>query len=365
MRWQVGQGTGVVPWPATVLLVAVLGAVLAARDTGAAVPASSVWVVLSAGVAAAAITKAVSDLDQGWAVWRRVVAGLAVACVAYPGLWAVAVLTSTALPDSVASWLTALMATTAHLPLLAAFSVLPLSAMRYLGQGSGSAPVVVVTATAVAAFVGFAAFYDDYAPLRARALLRWDGGDALGASVHLLFLATVLLGPVMALRAAWRSDGQAARRLALVAGSALAGTALVMVCGMVGSFDGIGAAIVLAAMPVAAATVGVGCTVALTTRDLPGVAVQARPDGQTGPAPAVPTGPLTPRESEVVGLLAEGLSNAGIAARLVVSERTVDAHLRSAFTKLALPEGPEQNRRVHAVLAWQDVEASRQARSGI
>lgn len=61
---------------------------------------------------------------------------------------------------------------------------------------------------------------------------------------------------------------------------------------------------------------------------------------------------LTERESEVLGLLAEGLSNAGIAARLTLSGRTVDAHLRSIFAKLDLPEGPAENRRVHAAVIW-------------
>jgi DNA-binding NarL/FixJ family response regulator len=62
--------------------------------------------------------------------------------------------------------------------------------------------------------------------------------------------------------------------------------------------------------------------------------------------------PLTQRESEVLSLLAEGLSNAGIAARLVLSKKTVEAHLRSVFRKLELPESPLDNRRVHAVRAW-------------
>ncbi len=60
---------------------------------------------------------------------------------------------------------------------------------------------------------------------------------------------------------------------------------------------------------------------------------------------------LTGREREVLALLAEGLSNRAIAARLFVAERTVEWHIRSVFDKLDLAETPEHHRRVLAVLA--------------
>ena len=61
---------------------------------------------------------------------------------------------------------------------------------------------------------------------------------------------------------------------------------------------------------------------------------------------------LTPREHEVLALMAEGRSNAAIAARLFVSEKAVGKHTNSIFTKLDLPIAPDDNRRVLAVLAW-------------
>lgn len=61
---------------------------------------------------------------------------------------------------------------------------------------------------------------------------------------------------------------------------------------------------------------------------------------------------LSDREREVLAELARGRSNAAIAAALFVSERTVDAHLRSIFTKLAMAPSVDANRRVQAALLW-------------
>ena len=61
---------------------------------------------------------------------------------------------------------------------------------------------------------------------------------------------------------------------------------------------------------------------------------------------------LTPREREVLALMAEGRSNVSIARELVVSDGAVEKHIRSIFTKLRLPPDTEQHRRVMAVLAY-------------
>jgi DNA-binding NarL/FixJ family response regulator len=65
-----------------------------------------------------------------------------------------------------------------------------------------------------------------------------------------------------------------------------------------------------------------------------------------------PLGDLTPREREVLGLMAEGHSNSGIAARLVVTEGAVEKHVRSIMAKLRLPATADAHRRVLAVLAF-------------
>jgi DNA-binding NarL/FixJ family response regulator len=68
--------------------------------------------------------------------------------------------------------------------------------------------------------------------------------------------------------------------------------------------------------------------------------------------PDRPLDRLTPREREVLGLMAEGRSNAAIATALFVSEKAVAKHTNSIFTKLDLPVDIDDNRRVRAVLAW-------------
>ncbi len=66
---------------------------------------------------------------------------------------------------------------------------------------------------------------------------------------------------------------------------------------------------------------------------------------------ANPLDQLTPREREILGLMAEGQSNAGIGATLFLGERTVETHIRSIFLRLGLEQTNDVNRRVLAVLS--------------
>jgi DNA-binding NarL/FixJ family response regulator len=70
------------------------------------------------------------------------------------------------------------------------------------------------------------------------------------------------------------------------------------------------------------------------------------------PRRADPIDELTPREREILALMAEGRSNQGICRALWLSPKTVETHIRGAFTKLGIAAAPEDNRRVLAVLAY-------------
>ncbi|GGO54795.1 MULTISPECIES: response regulator transcription factor [Streptomyces] len=64
--------------------------------------------------------------------------------------------------------------------------------------------------------------------------------------------------------------------------------------------------------------------------------------------------PLSPREVEVLALMAEGLNNSGLAERLFITDRAVEKHIRSIFTKLDLLPDDQGHRRVRAVLHYLD-----------
>ncbi|MGE0880971.1 MAG: response regulator [Acidimicrobiia bacterium] len=61
---------------------------------------------------------------------------------------------------------------------------------------------------------------------------------------------------------------------------------------------------------------------------------------------------LSPREEQVLALIAEGLNNAAIAARLVIGEKSVQKHINTIFAKLQLTDEPDVHRRVQAVRLW-------------
>lgn len=93
---------------------------------------------------------------------------------------------------------------------------------------------------------------------------------------------------------------------------------------------------------------GVAATTALTSRV--GQLLAGRAAAQPGRSTKL--GRLTPREREVLALVAEGRTKAAVAARLFITEKAVDKHLTSVFRKLDLAVSSEDNRRVLAALAY-------------
>ncbi len=74
--------------------------------------------------------------------------------------------------------------------------------------------------------------------------------------------------------------------------------------------------------------------------------------GATARAKESPLDRLTPREREVLSEIAQGKNNAAVAGSLVLSERAVEKHINSLFSKLGLSEEPDVHRRVKAVLMY-------------
>ena len=83
------------------------------------------------------------------------------------------------------------------------------------------------------------------------------------------------------------------------------------------------------------------------------------------PAARDPLTDLTPREREVLALVAQGRTDRGIGEELFVTRKTVEAHVRSIFRKLDLPADAGENRRVHAVLAFLGHAAKGEGRAGM
>lgn len=449
---------------AGIAMIAVAALTVVAGVVADPPPGASPWVLTCALVTAVVLLHAHRGLDPGWLAWRRATLGLLGVTLAYPAVAAALALAASSDPTSSSARLLAALATVGHVPVIGALSLLPLLAVRYIGDGLPPRLIAVVLSLATLDLVALALLAPPMWPVGLAPLWESETAVAVGLVVNLVFLGSTLVGPVVATRAARDAVGEARPRLVLVALAALSGPVLVLGCGVLGALA-VGpmgaeapAVMVLCGMYAALATVSAGTSRALRsplglrTRTISRLAVGlvaliaglvavtvvvlVDADGTLGsvlaallavavmvgtrpleswvakalvspaldrlpldrsllhsaawdppavvppdsdgaldepepcevgegrepiPAPAEshPLPVLSPREREVLALLAEGLSNAGTAARLVLSERTVDAHLRSVFTKLALPESPHDNRRVHAVLTWHDAHQER------
>ncbi|SCX56567.1 regulatory protein, luxR family [Klenkia marina] len=329
---------------------------------------------------------------------------LAASLLAYllAAAWAV----STGDPVAVAVW------NSAWIPPLALAQLTAAAAVRHTGSRAWDARLVaaVLTAATVGSLVLTTAT-DPFAGVPTIAPEAWRTALApVGAVLTLAAAAALLLLPVRLTRAALTSEGPARAGLAVAAAGTLTAPLVVVFCLLLavardpgavapelgsvaflvalagGSACAAGCAalatrdpggslagVVRATTTTAAVLVVLGVGTVLAARLGPvstvlvvaGLAVAGLGAAWVGGsrladalAPATPPEPtgrvpgLTPRENEVLGLLATGASNAGIAARLVISERTVDAHLRSVFTKLDLRADGGTNRRVQAARIW-------------
>lgn len=327
-------------------MIAASALVVASREIAGAFWGTSYLLLATAMLSAAAIVRGSPASDSPIAHWRRRTGAIATILVAQPALWAVVALADHWAPHTRTTWAAAVLAGTWHLPLIATFSLLPLLVIAEISSTHTHGRIVVVAAALAGAATSFVLFFAEFEPFRAEPLVTWEPGRSIGGVLNLVFLGSVLLGPVSALVRSVRA-AETAQPMARLALSSFVGIGVVMLCGALGNPVGPGVVSLFVGLDAAVAITTIGTLRVLASR------------WEVAPEAVLKVDRLSTRESEVLGLVADGLTNTGIAEKLFVSERTVDAHLRSIFAKLELPDGPRVNRRVHAACLWNELRNER------
>jgi hypothetical protein len=160
--------------------------------------------------------------------------------------------------------------------------------------------------------------------------------DVWRVLAHPFYIALQLLW-VLAVVARWRQSDVVVRRQLAVMLAAVAASAVALVVGLLVAGTPRAGLLLATLVPLAAGW-------AIERMSLAKVIEQESEAGHLGG--------LTPRERDVLDLMAQGLSNAAIAARLHLSIKTVEPVVSSVFAKLGLPAGADSNRRVLAVLEY-------------